>query len=59
MYLTWQVRRVLGGIVLKPHHERSFMEIAFCVVRKEEQRNGVGSRRDSFCSRRGGACSSS
>ena len=39
-----QVRRVLGGIVLKPHHERSFMEIAFCVVRKEEQRNGVGSK---------------
>ena len=37
-------RRVLGGIVLKPHRARGFLEIAFCVVRKEEQRSGVGSR---------------
>ena len=37
-------RRVLGGIVLKPHRSRGFLEIAFCVVRKEEQRSGVGSR---------------
>jgi len=38
------VRRVLGGIVIKPHCARGFLEIAFCVVRKEEQRNGVGTR---------------
>jgi len=34
----------LGGIVLKPHLNRGFLEIAFCVVRKEEQRGGFGSR---------------
>ena len=39
-----QARRVLGGIVLKPHASRGFMEIAFCVVRKEEQRGGIGAR---------------
>ena len=39
-----QVRRVLGGVVIKPHRARGFLEIAFCVVRKEEQRNGVGTR---------------
>lgn len=37
-------RRVCGGIVLKPHVERCFLEIAFCVVRKEEQRGGLGTR---------------
>ena len=41
---TESVRRVLGAIVLKPHCARGFLEVAFCVVRKEEQRNGVGSR---------------
>jgi len=39
-----KTRRVLGGIVLKPHCSRGFLEIAFCVVRKEEQRGGFGSR---------------
>jgi histone acetyltransferase len=38
------VRRVLGGVVIKPHRARGFLEIAFCVVRKEEQRNGIGTR---------------
>ncbi len=37
-------RRVLGGVVIKPHRARGFLEIAFCTVRKEEQRNGVGTR---------------
>jgi len=37
-------RRVLGGVVIKPHRARGFLEIAFCVVRKEEQRSGVGTR---------------
>ena len=41
---TATARRVLGSIVLKPHKARGFLEVAFCVVRKEEQRNGVGSR---------------
>ena len=41
---TETARRVLGAIVLKPHCARCFLEIAFCVVRKEEQRNGIGSR---------------
>lgn len=41
---TEHARRVLGAIVIKPHRARGFLEIAFCVVRKEEQRNGVGSR---------------
>ena len=35
---------MLGGVVIKPHRARGFLEIAFCVVRKEEQRNGVGTR---------------
>ena len=26
------------------HRARGFLEIAFCVVRKEEQRNGIGTR---------------
>ena len=38
------VRRVLGALVVKPHLARGFLEIAYCVVRKEEQRNGIGSR---------------
>ncbi len=37
-------RRVLGAIVIKPHRKRGFLEIAYCTVRKEEQRNGVGSK---------------
>ncbi|KAL1529745.1 hypothetical protein AB1Y20_000681 [Prymnesium parvum] len=41
---TEHARRVLGAIVIKPHRARGFLEIAFCVVRKEEQRSGVGSR---------------
>ena len=41
---AFQAAIVLGGIVLKPHRARGFLEIAFCVVRKEEQRSGVGSR---------------
>ena len=41
---TESARRVLGAIVLKPHCARGFLEVAFCVVRKEEQRNGIGSR---------------
>ena len=41
---TETARRVLGAVVLKPHRQRGFLELAFCVVRKEEQRNGVGSR---------------
>jgi len=41
---TEKVRRVIGGIVLKPHAARGFLEVAFCVVRKEEQRGGFGSR---------------
>ena len=41
---TASARRVLGAIVLKPHFVRGFLEVAFCVVRKEEQRNGIGSR---------------
>jgi len=41
---TDKTRRVLGGIVLKPHTSRGFLEIAFCVVRKEEQRGGFGSK---------------
>jgi len=41
---TASARRVLGAIVLKPHCVRGFLEVAFCVVRKEEQRNGIGSR---------------
>ena len=36
---TEHARRVLGAIVIKPHRARGFLEIAFCVVRKEEQRN--------------------
>ena len=35
---------MLGGVVIKPHRARGFLEIAFCVVRKEEQRNGIGTR---------------
>ena len=45
------VRRVLGALVVKPHLARGFLEIAYCVVRKEEQRNGIGSRLISACSR--------
>ena len=30
--------------MIKPHRARGFLEIAFCTVRKEEQRNGVGTR---------------
>eukprot|EP00966_Prymnesium_polylepis_P224172 5186115-Prymnesium_polylepis.2 len=41
---TKHARRALGAIVLKPHRARGFLEIAFCVVRKEEQRSGVGKR---------------
>jgi len=41
---TEAARRVLGAIVLKPHCARGFLEVAFCVVRKEEQRSGIGSR---------------
>lgn len=39
-----KLRRVLGAIVLKLHCQRGFLEIAFCVVRKEAQRGGIGSR---------------
>ena len=41
---TNTVRRVLGALVLKPHCPRGFLEVVFCVVRKEEQRRGVGTR---------------
>ena len=41
---TNTARRVLGAIVLKPHCPRGFLEVVFCVVRKEEQRRGVGTR---------------
>ena len=41
---TNTARRVLGALVLKPHCPRGFLEVVFCVVRKEEQRRGVGTR---------------
>ena len=41
---TEKVRRVIGGIVLKPHAARGFLEVAFCVVRKEEQRGEMQPR---------------